>query len=64
LVQSGENDWQNYCHVITHQVDNVLVIPVVQSAFRYLEVLAIDAPRKLLEQSDLDLLKLGGINHI
>lgn len=29
-----------------------------------MEVLAVDAPRELLEQMDLDLLKLGGIDHI
>jgi hypothetical protein len=43
---------------------DIFVVPVVERALGDLEVLAVDAPRELLEEGDLDLLELGRLDDV
>jgi len=60
-IESREHDGEDDRKVVTHQIDDVFVVPVEQRPLRNLEVLAVDASSQLLEQSNLDLLELDRI---
>lgn len=36
LIQCGEDDGEDDTDMFAHEVDNVLIVPVVQRAFRHL----------------------------
>ena len=64
LVQRREDDREDDRDVVSHQVDDVLVVPEVQCPLGDLEMLRVDAPRQLLEQRHLNLHKLHRLNHV
>ena len=64
LVERREDDREDDSDVVSHEVDDVLVVPVVESPLGDLEVLRVDAPRELLEQRHLDLLELDRLDHV
>lgn len=64
VIQRREDNGKDNREVITHKVNNILVVPVKKSPLCYLEMLAVDTPRELLEQRDLDLLEFDGIGDV
>lgn len=64
LVQGWEYKGQDHANIIAHQIDNILIVPVIESALGNLEVLAIDTAGELTEQRLLDLDKLAGVNDV
>lgn len=42
--KDGEDDGQNGREIFAHEIDDILVVPVIECPFSHLEVLAIDTP--------------------
>jgi hypothetical protein len=64
LVERREDDGEDDGDVVSHEVDDILVVPIVQRTLCDLEVLRVDAPGELLEERDLDLLELDGLDDV
>lgn len=64
LIQGREDDWEDSGDVVAHEIDNVLVVPVVERSLGNLEVLRVDASGELLEERNLDLLELDGLDDV
>lgn len=64
LIQCWEYNGQDDRQVVSHQVDNVLIVPIIQGTLSNLEVLRIDTSGQLGEQRNLNLDELGGVNDV
>ena len=60
-IQGRENDRKYDGEIVAHQIDDIVVVPVQKRTFSDLEMLAVDAACKLLEEGYLYFLKLYGI---
>ena len=64
VIQRIKHDGKDDVDIVTHKVDNVLVVPVVERALSNLEMLATHTSLQLLEQWHLYLGKLTRLNDI
>ena len=63
-VKRGEDDGEDFVHILTDEMKDVLVAPIVQGALGNLKVWALDAARNLQEEGSLNLDKLFWLCHV
>ena len=49
LIQGRENDGEDDGNIVSHQVEDIFIVPVVEGSLRNLEVLTVNATSQLLE---------------
>ena len=65
VIIEGRKDYRkNDGKVITHQIYHVFIVPVQECTLSNLEMLAIDTPCQLHEQSHLDLPEFLWVCHV